>query len=162
MPTHAERRFLPYRPDQLYDLVADVQRYPEFLPWCTGCRITSRKGNVITADLIIGFKMIRERFGSRVTFHPEESRIDVEYTSGPLRYLNNHWVFEAAEGGAVIDFYVDFEFKSRIFQRVAGLVFNEAVGRMVGAFETRAHKLYTPLPPDADTASAMPGSASGD
>ena len=142
MPNHAERRFLPYRPDQMYDLVADVQRYPEFLPWCTGCRVTSRKGNVITADLIIGFKMIRERFGSRVTFHPEEQRIDVEYTSGPLRYLNNHWVFEPAQGGTVIDFYVDFEFNSRLLQSVIETLFTEAVKRMVKAFEDRADVLY--------------------
>ncbi len=81
MPTHAERRFLPYTQQQLYDLVADVQRYPEFLPWCTGARITSRRGNTITADLIIGFRLVRERFTSRVTLHPNE-RIDVEYTSG--------------------------------------------------------------------------------
>lgn len=151
MPTHAERRFLPFTPDQLYVVVADVQRYPEFLPWCMGARITSRKDNVITADLIIGFKMIRERFGSRVTFHPDEKRIDVEYTSGPLRYLNNHWGFEPVPGGTVIDFHIDFEFKSRLFQRVAGLVFNEAVSRMVNAFEARARKLYKPLPRDADT-----------
>jgi len=116
---------------------------------------------VITADLVIGFKMIRERFTSRVTFHPEEQRVDVEYTSGPLRYLNNHWVFEPAPGGTVIDFYVDFEFKSRIFQSVAGLVFNEAVSRMVNAFEARAHKLYTPLPPNVGPA-IVPDPASGD
>jgi coenzyme Q-binding protein COQ10 len=158
LPTHAERRFLPYSPQALYDLVADVQRYPEFLPWCTGCRISSRKGNVITADLVIGFKMIRERFTSRVTLSAGE-RIDVEYTSGPLRYLNNHWVFEPAPGGTVIDFYVDFEFKSRIFQRVAGLVFNEAVGRMVNAFEARARAVYTPLP---QLQSPMPDPAAGD
>lgn len=159
MPTHAERRFLPYPPEKLYALVADVQRYPEFLPWCTACRITSQKGNVITADLVIGFKMIRERFTSRVTLEPEH-RIDVEYTSGPLRYLNNHWVFEPAPGGCVIDFYIDFEFKSRLFQRLAGVVFNEAVRRMVAAFETRAHAMYTPLP--QPSTSALPDAASGD
>lgn len=160
MPTHAERRFLPYRPEQLYALVADVQRYPEFLPWCTACRITSHNGNVITADLVIGFKMVRERFTSRVTLMPEE-RIDVEYTHGPLRYLNNHWVFEPAPGGCILDFYIDFEFKSRLFQRLAGVVFNEAVRRMVAAFEARAKQLYEPLPAPASQ-SSLPGSASGD
>ncbi len=159
MPTHAERRFLPYPPEKLYALVADVQRYPEFLPWCTASRITSQKDNVITADLVIGFKMIRERFTSRVTLEPE-SRIDVEYTSGPLRYLNNHWVFEPAPGGCVIDFYIDFEFKSRLFQRLAGVVFNEAVRRMVAAFETRANAIYEPLPQPAT--SPLPDAASGD
>jgi len=159
LPTHAERRFLPYTQQQLYDLVADVQRYPEFLPWCNGDSITSRRGNTITADLIIGFRLVRERFTSRVTLHPNE-RIDVEYTSGPLRYLNNHWVFEPAPGGTVIDFYVDFEFKSRLFQRLAGLVFNEAVARMVNAFEARAKDLYTPLPPASS--GSVPDPASGD
>jgi coenzyme Q-binding protein COQ10 len=160
LPTHAERRFLPYPPEQLYELVADVQRYPEFLPWCTACRITSRKGNVITADLVIGFKMIRERFTSRVTLSPTE-RIDVEYTSGPLRYLNNHWVFEPAEGGCVLDFYIDFEFKSRLFQRLAGVVFNEAVRRMVGAFETRARAVCEPVA-NLGAPTPLPGAASGD
>ena len=145
MPTHAERKFLPYPPDQLYDVVADVQSYPEFLPWCTACRIRSREGNVIVADLVIGFKLIRERFTSRVTLTPKE-RVDVEYTSGPLRYLNNHWVFEPAEGGCILDFYIDFEFKSRLFQRLAGVVFNEAVRRMVGAFEARASKVCDRAP----------------
>ncbi len=143
MPMHAERRFLPYTPEQLYELVADVGRYPEFLPWCVGARVRKREGNVLTADLIIGFKMFRERFTSRVTLNPPE-RIDVEYTEGPLKYLNNHWVFEPAPGGCIIDFCVDFEFRSAIFQKVIGVLFNEAVRRMVGAFETRAHALYDP------------------
>jgi coenzyme Q-binding protein COQ10 len=160
VPTHAERRFLPYPPEALYELVADVQRYPEFLPWCTACRVKSRDGNVITADLVIGFKMIRERFTSRVTLSPME-RIDVEYTSGPLRYLNNHWVFEPAEGGCVLDFYIDFEFKSRLFQRLAGVVFNEAVRRMVGAFEARARAVCEPIP-TIGVQSPLPGAASGD
>jgi coenzyme Q-binding protein COQ10 len=160
LPTHAERKFLPYPPEKLYAMVADVQRYPEFLPWCTACRITSRKGNVITADLVIGFKMIRERFTSRVTLTPE-SRVDVEYTSGPLRYLNNHWVFEPAEGGCVLDFYIDFEFKSRLFQRLAGVVFNEAVRRMVGAFETRARAICEPVGA-LSAPTPLPGAASGD
>ncbi len=160
MPTHAERRFLPYPPEALYELVADVQRYPEFLPWCTACRITSCKSNVITADLVIGFKFVRERFTSKVTLTPKD-RIDVEYTSGPLRYLNNHWVFEPAEGGCVIDFHIDFEFKSRLFQRLAGVVFNEAVRRMVGAFETRARAVCKPVPAVGGPA-PVPSPASGD
>lgn len=141
MPTHAERRFLPYTPEQLFALVADVERYPEFLPWCVASRVRSRQGNIVVADLMIGFKMVRERFTSRVTLSPPD-RIDVAYTEGPLRHLNNHWIFEEAPGGCVIDFFVDFEFKSIILQRLIGALFNEAVRRMVGAFETRAHALY--------------------
>jgi coenzyme Q-binding protein COQ10 len=141
MPTHAERRRLPYTPEQLFDLVADVARYPEFLPWCLAARIRERSPNAITADLLIGFKMVRERFTSRVVLD-RPRRIDVSYTEGPFRHLNNHWVFEAQPDGCVIDFYVDFEFRSRVLQKIIGVLFNEAVRRMVGAFEGRARQLY--------------------
>ena len=143
MPTHAERRFLPYTAEQLFALVADVERYPEFLPWCIAARIRSREENVLVADLVIGFKMIREKFTSRVSLS-RPHRIDVAYTQGPLRYLNNHWIFEPAPDGCVIDFFVDFEFRSVLLQKVMGALFNEAVRRMVGAFEARAHQLYGP------------------
>jgi len=143
MPTHAEKRILPYRPEQLFDLVADVERYPEFLPWCIGARIRSRQDEVIVADLIIGFKMIRERFASRVRLDRPGLRIDVAYTDGPFRHLDNHWIFEPLpDGRCRIDFYVDFEFRSPILQRLIGVLFNEAVRRMVQAFETRAKRLY--------------------
>jgi coenzyme Q-binding protein COQ10 len=90
MPTHAERRPMPYTKKQMYDLVADVERYAEFLPWCMAVRIRRRESTtVFVADLVIGFKMVRERFTSRVTLNPED-RIDVQYTDGPFRYLNNH------------------------------------------------------------------------
>ena len=143
MPTHAEKRIVPYSPDQMYALVADVETYPEFLPWCVGARIKKREGNVFFADLMIGYKLIRERFTSRVELHHDERRISVNYTDGPFRYLNNHWVFvEQDDGGCLIDFYVDFEFKNVVLQRVMGLFFNEAVRRMVQAFEDRAKVLY--------------------
>jgi len=143
MPTHAERRVLPYRPDQLFDLVADIERYPEFLPWCVGVRIRERKEDSVVADLIIGFKMIRERFTSRVKLDRPGLRIDVAYAEGPFRYLNNHWLFEPMpDGHCRIDFYVDFEFRSHLLQRIIGALFNEAVRRMVSAFENRAKKLY--------------------
>jgi coenzyme Q-binding protein COQ10 len=142
MPTHAEKRVLPYTPEQMYDLVADIEKYPEFLPWCLAARIRKREGNVVYADLIIGFKMIRERFTSRVTLSPPD-RIDVSYTEGPFSYLNNHWIFIPTEnGGCLIDFYVDFEFRSKMLQKIIGVLFNEAVRRMVAAFETRARDLY--------------------
>lgn len=154
MPTHAERKHLPYRADQLFDLVADVARYPEFLPWCTGARIRDRQDNVIIADLLIGFRMIRERFTSRVTLNRPD-RIDVAYSEGPFRYLENHWKFETqGDGSCIIDFYVDFEFRSRVLQRLIGALFNEAVRRMVGAFEGRARQLYGE--PDPRGAAAKP------
>jgi coenzyme Q-binding protein COQ10 len=142
MPTHAEQRVVPFAPEQLFDLIADIQRYPEFLPWCVGARIRKRDGNRIVADLVIGYKLIRERFTSTVTLSPEQNRIDVEYTDGPFKYLNNHWVFEPHPEGCLIDFYVDFEFRSKMLQKIIEVFFNEAVRRMVGAFEARAHELY--------------------
>ena len=144
MPTHAEKRVLPYSPEQLYELVAGVDRYPEFLPWCKAARITSREGDVFFADLVIAFKVFRERFSSKVTLHPQ-IKIDVEYINGPFRYLKNHWQFVPHPDGCLIDFYVDFEFKSKILQNLIGLLFNEAVRRMVAAFEARARQLYTPV-----------------
>jgi coenzyme Q-binding protein COQ10 len=141
MPTHAEQRVLPYTPEQLFDLVADVERYPEFLPWCVGARVRERRDNLVVADLLIGFRMFRERFTSKVTLD-RPRRIDVAYSEGPFRYLDNHWVFESVEGGCRIDFFVDFEFRSAILQKLIGVLFNEAVRRMVAAFETRAQQLY--------------------
>ncbi len=142
MPTHAEQRILPHTPEQLYALVADVERYPEFLPWAVACRIRKRQDPVIWADLVIGFKMIRERFTSKVTLNPNGRRIDVEYVDGPFHYLNNHWHFEAHPDGCAVDFFVDFEFKNKVLQTIIGALFNEAVRRMVAAFENRAKQLY--------------------
>lgn len=144
MPTHAEQRVLPYSPHQMYELVADVEKYPEFLPWCIGARIRKRRDREITADLVIGFKMIRERFTSHVRLDRDNMRIDVNYLEGPFKYLNNHWVFFDHEQGCMIDFYVDFEFRTRVLQRMMEPLFNEAVKRMVRAFEHRADQLYGP------------------
>ncbi len=141
MATHAERRALPYTQEQMYALVADVERYPEFLPWCRAARITRRDGDVLYADLVIGFKVFRERFTSKVTLSPPDS-VHVEYIKGPMRHLNNHWRFEPHDKGCIIDFYVDFEFRSALLQAAIGLLFNEAVRRMVAAFEARARVLY--------------------
>jgi coenzyme Q-binding protein COQ10 len=141
MPTHAEKRHLPYTPEQLFDLVADIERYPEFLPWCVAARIRRREGNVLIADLMIGFKMVRERFTSKVTLG--NHRLDVVYTEGPFKHLNNHWIFErAADGGTNIDFFVDFEFHSKVLRTLIGALFNEAVRLMVASFERRASQLY--------------------
>lgn len=153
MPTHAEERYLPYPPDKLFALVADVERYPEFLPWCVGCRVRRREGAVIYADLMVGFKMIREQFTSKVTLTPSE-RIDVEYQKGPFKYLNNHWKFIPSDGGTRIDFYIDFEFHSVVLRRLLEPLFNEAVRRMVSAFEHRARALYGPPAGESDPSRA--------
>ncbi len=141
MPTHAEQCYLPFTAEQMFDLVADVERYPEFLPWCVGARIKSRDGGTITADMMIGFRVIRERFTSKATFDRPD-RIDVEYLNGPFRYLKNRWVFAAKDDGCMIDFYIDFEFHSRIMRLILEPLFGEAVRRMVSAFESRARALY--------------------
>jgi len=143
MPTHAEQRSLPYTPDQLFDLVAAVDKYPEFLPWCLASRITRREGDVFYADLVIGYKMVREKFSSRVTaLQPDH--IHVEYLSGPMKHLSNHWRFIPNEDGTcTIDFFVDFEFKNNFFQNLMGLFFEKAVRKMVQAFEERAKNLYS-------------------
>ncbi|MBK0397958.1 type II toxin-antitoxin system RatA family toxin [Limibaculum sp. M0105] len=150
MPTHAETRELPYSADQMFALIADVSAYPEFLPWCSAARIRGRKPQpdgteVIDADLVISFKVFRERFGSRVVLRPEANRIDVAYLDGPFRYLNNHWQFRELDGQSCeVDFFVDFEFRSRTLQAIIGVVFNEAMQRIVRAFEARAAALYGP------------------
>lgn len=169
MTRHHEEKYLPFSPDQMFDLVADVARYPEFLPWTAAARIRSRTaivagpsedasdgasqgagtggGEVMEADLVISFKLFREKFGSRVTLLPQQRRILTEYLEGPFRHLKSVWSFEegtTADGkpGCKVTFDVDFEFRNAILSGVIGLVFNEAMTRVVRAFETRAHVLY--------------------
>lgn len=147
MPSHHEERHLPYRADQIFDLVADVAKYPEFLPWTAAARIRSRKpcagGEVMEADLVISFKVFRERFGSRVTLLADEGRIVTEYLDGPFRHLRSVWsIRPAAQGGCAVVFDVDFEFRNAILAGVIGLVFDEAMRRVVRAFEARAKTLY--------------------
>ena len=141
MPTHHETRFLPQTAEQLFDLVSDVDDYPNFLPWCVALRVTSRNDNEILADMVVGFKMLREKFTSRVTLTPKE-RIDVEYLDGPFRYLENRWLFIDKDGGCEIDFFIDFEFRSRLLRKIMEPLFHEAVRRMVRAFEKRATERY--------------------
>lgn len=143
MPTHAEKKHLSYTPEQLFDLVADVESYGEFLPWCIACRKTADHGDVIEADLIIGYKLFREKFKSRVILdRPNEIR--VEYLDGPLKSLSNQWNFiRNNDGNCTIDFYVDFEFQNPMLQGLVTMFFEKAVTRMVSAFEKRAHELYT-------------------
>ncbi len=144
MPTHAEVKHSPYSAAQMYDLVADVAKYPDFLPWCVATRVRSVKDNVMLADMVIGFKMIREKYTSEVTMDPERE-VKIVYKNGPFKYLNSHWRFTPDEekGGCTIDFFVDFEFRSALLQKVMGAVFNEAVQLMMSAFEKRAVELYS-------------------
>ena len=142
MPTHAERRNLPHTTEQMYNLVSDVEKYPEFLPWCVGVRVKEKTAKRISADMMIGYKMFREKFSCKVNLTFPD-RIDVIYEDGPFKYLNNHWIFIREEDGScTVDFFVDFEFNSIILQKVIGVVFNEAVKIMVHAFEKRADSVY--------------------
>lgn len=141
MPSHREDRFLPFTPEQLFDLVADVGAYPEFLPWVAATRIRKRSETHMVADMSVGFRAIRETFTSRVTLDRPRA-IHVTYVSGPLRHLANDWIFEAEGEGTRVRFAVDFSFRSRLFERLAGAVFHEAFRHMVAAFEARARKLY--------------------
>ena len=142
MPRHKETRRLPYTPEQMFDLVADVARYGEFLPWVAAVRVKSDSDTEMVADLIVGFRALKERFTSRVT-KTRPGEIHVDYLDGPLKYLKNDWTFEPdGEGGTIVGFNVDFEFRSRIFEALAGQMFGMAFKKMVGAFETRAAKLY--------------------
>ena len=142
MPRHSETKYLPYSPEQMFDLVADVARYDEFLPWVSAVRVRSASETEIVADLIVGFNAFKERFTSRVT-KTRPSAITVDYIEGPLKYLKNEWHFEAApEGGTNVCFSVDFAFRSRLFETLAGAMFDRALRRMTGAFELRAAALY--------------------
>ena len=147
MPTHKETRNLPYTANQMYDLVADVVNYPEFLPWCAASRIKTVTSDgprdIMTVDLIISFKVFRERFTSKVVLHSDGLFVDTEYLDGPFKYMKSTWQFADVEGGCTVEFFVDFEFKNAILQRVIGLVFNEAMQRIVRAFEARASILYS-------------------
>jgi coenzyme Q-binding protein COQ10 len=142
MPRHSEDRYLPYTPEQLFELVADVEHYDDFLPWVVAVRVRSSSETETLADLVVGFNAFKERFTSRVVKARPE-RICVDYIEGPLKYLHNEWRFErAADGGSNVHFSVDFAFKSRLFESLVGAMFDRALRRMIGAFEQRAAALY--------------------
>ena len=143
MPTHAETKIVAHSAEQLFDLVADVGTYPKFLPWCVAAKVRSRTETEQVADLTIGFGPFRESFTSRVIME-RPGLIKVRYENGPFRYLNNQWKFQPDARGCKVDFFVDFEFRSRLLQAAIGVVFNEAVRRMVNAFLKRAHDVYGP------------------
>lgn len=142
MPKHSETRQLPYTPEQMFDMVADVARYPEFLPWVSAIRVRLNSDTEMVADMIVGFKGLRETFTSKVgKLRPE--RIHVDYVDGPLKFLHNDWSFRPdGQGGCLVDFTVDFAFKNRVFEMLAGQVFDRALRKMIGAFEARAAALY--------------------
>lgn len=151
MPKHQDQKKLPYSPDQMFDLVAAINTYPDFLPWCTGARIRGREEGrapdghpceYVTADLSIRFKVFRETFASRVMLDRQEKTIVIEYLDGPFKHLENRWQFHDDDEGVLVDFYIDFEFRSRALQALIGSLFGHAVERLMGAFEGRAAEIY--------------------
>ncbi len=155
MPKHTETRHLPYSPEQMFDLVADVARYGEFLPWVSAIRVRSASETEMVADMIVGFKGLRESFTSKVQ-KERPGHIRVDYLDGPLKYLNNDWNFRPdGQGGTLVEFCVDFQFKNRVFEMLAGQVFDRALRKMIGAFEDRAAALY------GDSATGSSAAASG-
>ncbi|WP_257541842.1 type II toxin-antitoxin system RatA family toxin [Sphingobium sp. CFD-1] len=142
MPKHNETRSLPYTREQMFDLVANVAVYPEFLPWVSAIRVRSDSDTEMVADMIVGFKGIKESFTSRVEKHrPDAVRVD--YLDGPLKHLHNQWNFrDDGKGRVLVDFEVEFEFKNRLFEMLAGQMFDKALRKMIGAFEARAVTLY--------------------
>ncbi len=147
MTSHAETKYLPYTAKEMFDLVADISSYPEFLPWCSAARVRQKiqKGEVtqIEADLVISFKVFREKFGSRVILDTSKFTIETDYINGPFRYMHSVWSFENSGQGCDVKFNVDFEFKNAMLQSIIGLVFNDAMQRIVRAFERRATDLYS-------------------
>ncbi|MCI5049174.1 MAG: type II toxin-antitoxin system RatA family toxin [Rickettsiales bacterium] len=147
MPAHQETSSFPFQTQQLYELVEDVEKYPEFLPWCRAARILERTDNVFTAELVISFKGFSENYTSQVICHAprgphEPCRIDVGLVRGPFHHLTNHWIFEPDGEGSTIHFSVDFAFKSKILDKLIGSLFTKATHKMVEAFSQRAYDLY--------------------
>ena len=147
MPKFETTRRSSHTPEQMFALVADVERYPQFLPLCEALTVRSRKERdgrtVLVADMTVGYKAIRETFTSQVLLKPDETAIDVKYLDGPFKYLTNEWRFEPAEGGgAIVHFFIDYEFKSRILGAVMGTMFDRAFRMFSDAFEKRAEAVY--------------------
>jgi len=141
MPAHDEQQILPYTPQQLFDMVADIERYPEFLPWCRAARILERGDGEVLAELVVSFAHLTESYTSRVTLRRPEA-IDVVMVKGPFEHLVNRWRFTPVEKGTQVDFHLDFAFRSRLLEKLIGSLFGKAVDKMAGAFKARAEALY--------------------
>jgi coenzyme Q-binding protein COQ10 len=143
MPQHLQKRLVPYTPEEMFDLVADIGSYPEFLPWCSATWVRPHGENTVLADMVIGYKLFRERFTTKDVFHRPD-RIDITFHRGPFTHLTNYWAFHKADTGCEVEFFIDFEFRSKFMERMIGVFFNEAIRFMVSAFEKRARTIYGP------------------
>lgn len=146
MPQFSTQRLVPFTPEQMYRLVADVERYPEFLPLCESLVVRSRQHSAEVSTLVatmgIGYKAIREAFTTRVTLTPAEPKVLVEYLDGPFRHLENRWRFLPAPQGSVVDFFIVYEFRSPVLAVLMGALFDKAFHRFAEAFEVRAREVY--------------------
>ena len=150
MPKFETTRHVSHSPEEMFELVADVEKYPEFLPLCEGLNVRSRRERdgreILVADMTVGYKAIRETFTTQVLLTPAEHTIDVKYLDGPFRYLTNEWKFLASpDGGAKVEFFIDYEFKSRILGALMGTMFDRAFRMFAEAFEKRADAIYGPV-----------------
>lgn len=147
MPSHTETQFSPYTPQQLFNLVADIEQYPKFLPWCRAARIISHEENGFLGELVISFAHISEKYTSHVKLRPpysdESGFIDVVMVKGPFEHLVNYWRFTPTENGTRIDFSLDFKFRSKLLEKLIGSLFSKATVKMVTAFKKRADDLYS-------------------
>ena len=147
MPTFRVSRPVRHSPAQMFDLVADVERYPDFLPLCESLRVLRRSGDpaqveTLVAEMGVGYKAIRERFTTRVTLDRPRLEILVEYVDGPFRHLENRWTFAEAGRGCLVEFFITYEFRSRALGLLMGAVFDQAFRRFADAFEARANVVY--------------------
>ena len=146
MPTHAEKRILPFTPEQLFDVVADIEKYPEFLPLCEALTVRSRRERdgrtLLIADMTVGYKAIRETFTSQVLLNPDDMVIEVKYIDGPFRYLDNRWTFREESQGSSVHFFIDYEFRNRLLGGLMGSMFDRAFRMFAEAFEKRADAIY--------------------
>ncbi len=146
MPSFRTTRRVPYTPEQMFDLVADVEKYPQFLPLCEALTLRSRevKGDtvVLVATMVAGYQAIRESFTTRVTLSKADNKVLVEYLDGPFRHLENRWLFKPSAHGSDVDFFIAYEFRSMMLGILVGALFDKAFRRFVEAFETRARAVY--------------------
>lgn len=139
---YQEKKILNYKPEQLFNLVSDISKYPEFLPWCLGSRVKKISNEQLNADLIVGVRFYREVFRSNVFLNKKEFMINVDYLEGPFNFLKNKWIFKQVNHGCEIDFYVEFQLNSNLLNSVIKQLFEEAIIKMISAFENRANFLY--------------------
>ncbi|MDA0781114.1 MAG: type II toxin-antitoxin system RatA family toxin [Rickettsiales bacterium] len=141
MPTHYIEKILPYTPKQLFDLVADIESYPKFIPWCENARIYERDGDAVLADLVIRFRGVTGKYTSRVLIDETEKEISVELAQGPFHHLYQGWKFIKVPEGTRVEFDIDFKIRNFFLEKIADMMFDEACKKMMDAFTKRADQL---------------------